>query len=227
MDTPSAPAQGAQTLARGLVALRTIAQEADGVGPNDLAERLGVHRSIAYRLLQTLVDSGFAVRGDDGRYRGSVGLLVLASGGLAGLRATVLPPMRSAAEELGATLSLLVAEGREASALAVVEPQRSRYRIAFAEGSTHPLDRGAAGHVLCAFRPAGDDDPEPVRLARERGWSQTFGEVEPGAFGLAVPLVLGDGPPMCLNLITHRHEIVESALDRMLATAREIVALAR
>ncbi len=219
--------QGAQTLARGLAALRAVAETPDGLGPNDLASRLGVHRSIAYRILQTLVEAGFVVRGADGRYRGAVGLLALAAGGYMGLRDAAVPVMRRAAEDLGATVSLLVVQGTEASALAVVNSARSRYRIVFAEGSTHPLDRGAAGHVLRAFDPPRPDDTDAVRLARAQGWSSTFAEVEPGAYGLAVPVLLDGGPNACLNVITYVAEVADLALDRLIEAAAEISALPR
>lgn len=224
MDIPAAT-QGAQTLARGLVALRAVAQEPEGVAPNDLAARLGVHRSIAYRLLQTLVEAGFAVRGEDGRYRGAVALLGLADGAMLGLRAAAVPVLRRTADELESTLSLLVAQGRQAVAVAVVEPRSARYRIVFAEGSTHPLDQGAAGHVLRSFAEPSADEPVAVTQARAQGWARTFAEVEPGAHGLAVPLPLPGGPAACLNLITYRAEIADAALDRLLAAAAEIAAL--
>ena len=58
-----------QTLARGLCALRLIATSQSGLTVREVADYLGVHRSIAYRLLNTLADLRFARKGKDGRYR--------------------------------------------------------------------------------------------------------------------------------------------------------------
>lgn len=215
---------GAQTLARGLAALRFVVDAPDGLTVQELATALGVHRSIAYRIVQTLVDCRVAVRGEDGRYRGGSGLLHYTAGAYSALRERAMPVMRRLATELEATVSLIVAESGEAVAIAVVSPTTAQYRLVFAEGSAHPLDRGSAGLALRTLEPPRDDDPEDVRVAREQGWAHTFGEVEPSAHGLAIPLRTDGRVRACLNLITHRADIADRALGPMLPAAEEIAA---
>lgn len=56
--------------------------------------------------------------------------------------------------------------------------------------------------------------------ARERGWSETFGEVEPGACGIAAPLRLG-GVDACVLLISHRRELLADAGPAIVAASRQ------
>lgn len=217
---------GAQTLARGIAALRAVVESPDGITAQELADRLDVHRTIAYRILVTLAESALIARGDDGRYRGAAGLLPLAAGAYAAFVRAAVPVLRTVAEETGATSSLLVAQGGEAVALAVLAPETARYRIVFAEGSAHPLDRGAAGHALSALTPATPSEASAVAEVRERGYAMTFAEVEPGAYGVAVPVVRPEiAAPLCLNLITFRRDVAEAAVPAALAAARSLAAL--
>jgi DNA-binding IclR family transcriptional regulator len=220
---PSRTASGAQTLARGLSALRAVALAADGMSVQELGDLLGVHRTIAYRILSTLVEAGLVSRGKDGRYRGGVGLLELHAAAYGTLKHVASTPLAVLADELGATVSLLVPESDEAVALLVISPRGVRYHIAFAEGSRHPLDRGAAGRALRAAMPATKDEASEIAEVRARGYAITHGEVEPGAWGLAAPIsVPSIGLVACVNVITHRDDLVTAATDRVLACAREL-----
>ena len=70
-------APGSQTLARGLNALQLIASSPNGMSVSQVADDIGVHRTIAYRLLSTLAQFRFVTKGDDGRYRPAAALAVL------------------------------------------------------------------------------------------------------------------------------------------------------
>ncbi|MDP9822765.1 IclR family transcriptional regulator [Nocardioides massiliensis] len=221
----SRPAPGAQTLARGLRALELVAHAPDGAAIQEIAAELDVHRSIASRILSTLAEARLVVRGGDGRYRTGAGLAALGAGIHSTLRAAAEPAMRDLAVELNATVSLLVTEGPEAVALAVIEPPSSGYVLSFRTGSRHPLERGSAGLALLAAGPARAGEPEAVTAVREQGYASTFGEVEPGAYGVAVPLEPSDGiPTACLNLITYRPEIAESAPPLLVDAAKRVAA---
>ncbi|MFD1210844.1 IclR family transcriptional regulator [Arthrobacter sp. GCM10027362] len=218
--TPSRTA-GSQTLARGLRALKTIAGSRDGLTIQEVADQLGVHRTIAYRILNTLGDEGLVRKNEDGRYRGASGLLGLATAAHSAMRAAALPVLEEVANDLQATVSLLVQEGPDAVALAVSEPRGTSYHIAFTEGSRHPLGQGAAGRALLAWHSPSDRDPEEIRTAREQGFATTFGEVEPGAYGVAAPIA-GTDAPACINLITNRKELAEGAAEAIVAAAARI-----
>ncbi|MEO8283734.1 MAG: IclR family transcriptional regulator, partial [Pseudarthrobacter sp.] len=134
-----------------------------------------------------------------------------------------LPVLTELADQLQQTVSLLVREGQDAVALAVVEPRNLAYRISFSEGSRHPLNRGAAGHAISSCAAPTCQDPDPVRQAREKGYALTYGEVEPNMFGLAAPIQgKAWASAACVNLITNRKELAESAVPAITAAADRI-----
>ncbi|TFD52270.1 IclR family transcriptional regulator [Cryobacterium frigoriphilum] len=187
----------------------------EGVSVQELAESLVVHRTIASRLLGTLADANLVAKGRDGRYRGAVGLLALSGGAFSSLRELSLPILRSLADALRATVSLMVVDGGEAVALCVVTSREAKFKVIFAEGSTHPLDRAAAGYALSSLRPPVAHESEKISEARRLGYSTSFAEVEPNAFGLAVPIALGGGIEAALNLITFQPDLVDAAIEPM------------
>src|SRR5262249_39627282 len=141
---------GSQTLARGLTALMTIVESPDGMSGQDLADRLAVHRTIAYRLLQTLTSFGLVAHGPDGLDPPGARLAMLADSYLPGLREASLPIMKEVADELGCTVSLFVAARSEAVSIALVEPTTVSWHLRFKVGMRTPIDRGAAGYALLA-----------------------------------------------------------------------------
>lgn len=220
-DTAGAP--GSQTLARGLTALQAVAAAPEGLTVQQIADHVGVHRTITYRLLNTLTSFRLVARGDDGRYRSAAALAVLGSSFDNNVRQLSLPTLRALADELGTTVSLLVAEGDQQVAVAVIVPTQVGYQLAFHEGSRHPLSRGAAGIALLAAMPRRPDERQTVQQAREHGWAVTHGEIEPGTYGLAVPVRRRPpAPPTCINLISHREDVVLGGRDAVLAAAERL-----
>ncbi len=222
-DAAAETARGSQTLARGLAALQAVAAEPEGLTVQQVADRVGVHRTISYRLLNTLTGFRLIAKGDDGRYRSAAALAVLGASFDNNVRQLCLPTLRALADELGTTVSLLVAEGDQQVAVAVIVPTQVGYQLAFHEGSRHPLSLGAAGIALLAAMPARPGERDIVPQTRERGWVVTHGEIEPGTFGLAVPVRRRPpAPPTCINLISHREDVVLRGRDAVLAAARRL-----
>ncbi|MEB3903205.1 helix-turn-helix domain-containing protein [Mycobacterium ulcerans] len=214
---------GSQTLARGLTALQLVAASPAGLSMQEVADRVGVHRTIAYRLLLTLTQFRLVAKGEDGRFRPAAGLAVLGASFDHNVRQLSLPTLRALADDLGTTVSLLVAEGDEQVALAVIVPTQVAYQLAFHEGSRYPLDRGAAGIALLASMAARLGERELVAATRRRGWVTTFGEIEPNTYGLAVPVSRpAPAPPTCINLISHREDVVMRAKGAVIDAARQL-----
>src|SRR5437870_9942957 len=111
---PGRTRDGNQTLARGLRVLLAIADSKQGLSVQQVGEMLGVHRSIAYRLLQTLVDFGLVARSSDGPYIPGARLATLAEAYLPTLRDVTGPVMRSLADRLQSTISLFVEQDDQA-----------------------------------------------------------------------------------------------------------------
>ncbi|CAN5413272.1 hypothetical protein BH11ACT7_BH11ACT7_09780 [soil metagenome] len=167
-------------------------------------------------------------KAEDGRYRAASGLAVLGASFDNSLRQVCLPHLRALADELSTTVSLLVAEGDQQVAIAVIVPTQVAYQLSFHEGSRHPLERGAAGIALLACMPPRPGERDLVTLTREQGWVLTHGEIEPNTYGLAVPLHrLPPSPPTCIKPISHREDVAErgrEAVVRAAATLSELLA---
>ncbi len=175
-------APGSQTLARGLAALQLVATSRSGLTAQQVADDIGVHRTIAYRLLSTLSQFRLVAKGEDGRYRAAAALAVLGASFDNHVRQLSLPTLRALADELGSTVSLLVAEGDQQVAIAVIVPTNVYYQLSFHEGSRYPLDRGAAGLALLASMPPRPGERELVPQTRQQGWVITHGEIEPNTY---------------------------------------------
>lgn len=219
-------APGSQTLARGLTVLQAIATSRSGLTVQQVADHIGVHRTIAYRLLATLAQFRLVAKGEDGRYRSAAALAVLGASFDNNVRQLSLPTLRGLADELGSTVSLLVAEGDQQVAIAVIVPTNVFYQLSFHEGSRYPLERGAAGIALLACMPPRPGERDLVPRTRQDGWVITHGEIEPNTFGLAVPVRRRPpSPPTCINLISHREDVVLDGKDAVIKAANELSAI--
>lgn len=170
------PSETAQTLDRGLRLLHLVADTPGGLTVTEAATRLGVGRTVVYRLATTLGEHGLVRRDGTGRLQLGAGVLHLARRAQPLVANAALPALRRLAEQVGATAHLTVVDGGEAVALLVVEPTWTRFHVAYRTGSRHPLDRGAAGQAILAGR------------AGRHGYLATAGELEPGAHGVAAPV---------------------------------------
>ena len=217
---------GSQTLARGLTALQVVAASPTGLTMQELADQVGVHRTIAYRLLTTLSQFRLVAKGEDGRFRPAAGLAVLGASFDRNVRQLSLPTLRALADELGTTVSLLIAEGDQQVAIAVIVPTQVAYQLSFHEGSRYPLNRGAAGIALLASMPPRPGERDLVVQARECGWVTTYGEIEPNTYGLAVAVRRpAPSPPTCINLISHREDVVLRGKDSVIKAAEQLSVL--
>ncbi len=219
-------APGSQTLARGLAALQLVATARHGLTAQQVADSIGVHRTIAYRLLTTLAQFRLLAKGEDGRYRSAAGLAALGASFDNNVRQLCGPTLRTLADDLGATVSLLVAEGDQQVAIAVIVPTNVFYQLSFHEGSRYPLDRGSAGIALLASMPPQPGERDLVPQTRRQGWVITHGEVEPNTYGLAVPVRRRPpAPPTCINLISHREDIVLGGREAVVRAAQDLSAI--
>ncbi|WBB82505.1 helix-turn-helix domain-containing protein [Micromonospora sp. WMMD882] len=167
----------AQTLDRGLRLLHLVADATGGLTVTEAAHRLGIGRAAVYRLVSALTEHGMLRRDGAGRLRLGAGVLHLARRAQPLLAEGALPALRRLAEQSGATAHLTIVEGGEGVALAVVEPSWTSFHVAYRSGSRHPLERGAAGRAILAGR------------AGSAGPVTTAGELQPGAYGVAAPVL--------------------------------------
>jgi DNA-binding IclR family transcriptional regulator len=197
----------AQTLDRGLRLLTLVADSPSGVTVTEAANRLGVGRAVVYRLAATLTAHSMLRRDGAGRLRAGIGLIHLARRAQPLLADVALPALRTLAEQVGATAHLTIADGTEAVAVAVVEPSSTMFHVAYRVGSRHPLDRGAAGRAI---------------LAGEL--SLSAGELQPGAYGVAAPIVGVDGLTASVGVVSLAELDLRTAREPILAAAAAIAA---
>ena len=190
MTAGGATGPSVQTLDRGLRLLHLLAAAPGGLTAGELAARLDVHRAIVYRLLGTLAQHRLVIRGSDGRHRLWTGLVELARGVVPNWRTVAVPELQTLARDLAATATLSVAAEDSAVALLVVEPPNTPIHVAYQPGLRHPLTRGASGKAILAGRPPAPREAKEITEVRRRGYSITRGELQPGAVGIAAPVVV-------------------------------------
>ncbi len=169
-------------------ALTLISDSPNGLSVAELADKMGIDRAIAYRIVGTLELDGFICRASNGHIHLGGAILTLASGMEPQLRSCAGPVLHRLAQDTRATAFLSVARGAEAVALLVAESEAGPIRVSYRVGSRHPLERGAAGIAILAGRPATRNDSDAVREARSKGYSITRGELQRGAVGVAAPV---------------------------------------
>ncbi len=90
---PTGTPAGAQTLERGLAVLTELARHDAGLSTAQVAAAVGLHRTVAHRLLVSLVGTGFARRDAAGRHH--VGPAVVRPRGRRAARRCATSPARS------------------------------------------------------------------------------------------------------------------------------------
>lgn len=120
----------------------------------EAADRLGVARSTAHRLLSMLVYRDFAWQDEDRRYHvGEVMRRPPPTEPAAELRRVALPAMRALVERTGETVNLMVRTGDRVRFVATVECDQL-LRVGDREGRVLPAHLASGGLVLLATLPA-------------------------------------------------------------------------
>ncbi|HTW15600.1 MAG TPA: IclR family transcriptional regulator [Nocardioides sp.] len=206
--------------------LATMLQLEGSLTVADAAERLGVARSTAHRLLQMLVYRDFAVQDDRrGYHAGPVLQLAEHSRSrTARLRSAALPHLRRLVEAVGESANVTIRTGAEARFIASVESGQA-LRVTSREGMVFPAHRTSGGLLLLAELPpselaalyAASDDraggdaeadrPDLPRLRselariRKQGFAVNQGRSEKGVVAVGVPVRSGDGTAMaCVSV---------------------------
>lgn len=198
-----------QSVTRAAQALRCVA--ASPCGLSDVAAALGVHRSTALRLLQTLEQEGLVRRVASGRFVIGFGVIPLAESAIAGIdvRATAHPHLARLAADIGHTVHLAqLIDGQ----LIYVDKVDGPGTVAMGSRLGQPTEvhtAAVAKIVLChlpdadrnrmiqeadfrAYGPRTITDPRDylreLRLTRQRGWAEDDGEKEDYINCVAVPV---------------------------------------
>jgi DNA-binding IclR family transcriptional regulator len=223
VDDGAAPQS--QTLDRGVRILEHLATAGTAQPISEIGQALGLHRSIAYRLLRTLEDHQLVERDTVGHYRLGLGLAGLARGVRADLQtacaaATDRPGGRARHDGLPRR-----ARGKRRGDHRQRGAARHAAHVVYRPGTRHPVGRGAPGLALLMPEPPSVDDRNALRAARRTGWASSHGEVIPGLRSVAVPVLGPDGGGRAALAVVFVDESADVArLGRALASASEKVA---
>ena len=197
-----------QTLSRGIRILEVLADARVPLTIDEIAARLEVHRSVAYRLLRTLEDHRLVGRDASGSVTLGARMAALAAGVAHDLQAEALPELTAIANELGMTCFLGVLDGDDCITLASIEPRHAIASVAQRPGARHPVTVGAPGKaILAQLRPSewptGIEQTlrEEVERARTRGYATSHDEVIPTVQSVAVPLALRGQRPAAIAVV--------------------------
>ncbi|WP_457317500.1 IclR family transcriptional regulator [Sinomonas sp. RB5] len=203
-------ANGVQAVERVVRALEILAQEGSAA-VGDVAERMGVHKSTASRILGALETHGFVQQSSRrGKYQLGVGLLRIASSipRRLSLVHAARPVLEDLAQQYGETVNLAVR--RDVYAVNVDQAMGSANLASFDWiGSLTPLHSTSSGKVFLAYLHASDREEllrraeltafTPHTLSRaelmkelpeivRRGYASTRGELEEGLNAIAAPV---------------------------------------
>ncbi|MEU1980349.1 helix-turn-helix domain-containing protein [Nocardia sp. NPDC019395] len=185
-----------KTLHHGLQILEALSRHPHGLTVTDVADAVGVHRTVAHRLIRTLEAHRLCRRDENKRITLGTGLVTLAEPVEQDLRTVARPVLEELAERTRATAHLVIRESdTEVRALMVVEPRNAEVHVAFRPGQVHPIDRGSAGLVMLAANPPAPGERPEVTAARELGYAVTRGEVVATVFGISALIPRRRGTP--------------------------------
>jgi IclR family pca regulon transcriptional regulator len=239
-----------RSFARGLAVLRSFGADAQAQTLTEVAERAGLTRAGARRILLTLLSLGYVAA--EGRlFRLTPKVLEL---GFAYLTSQPVwtqaqPVMEALVEELRQSSSAAVLDGNEIVYVLRI-PAHKIMSINLGVGSRLPADCSSMGRVLLAGlapeqlrqRIAGMNlvahtpntivDPEKLLAAieqvRVQGWSLVVEELEPGLVSMAAPIYDHAGRVVAaINISGHARtssaeHLLQVSLPRLLAAAAKI-----
>ena len=194
---------------RALLVLEALAEQ-PRQGVTELSKRLGLTKTIVFRLLSTLEGRGFVIR-DEGPvfslgYR--MGVLGEQAGAQNALLSAARPIMEKLRDDTTENINLVIREGAQSLALATLAGQHNM-RLYANSGRYGPLHAGGGSMLLLAYAPdemqetvlsgplprftsATSVEPEDLRgrleTIRTDGFNIAINDLDEGAFSIAAPI---------------------------------------
>ncbi len=193
-----------------------LANHPEGLGINQLAQKVSLAPSTAFRYLSTLQEIGHVDQGPDKKYRLTPRLyaLGLAAAGSSSSIGQLKAGVERLATRTGETVLVTVRQGLSSICVAQQESQH-RLKITAHPGSRQDIRLGASGRVLLASLPDDEIDviltaspvpkltaqtitsPESLKRliskVREDGYCVSASEIDSGVLGVATPIRDTDG----------------------------------
>lgn len=200
------------TLRRGLAVLDALIDNRQGLGVNEIARKVALHKSTVSRLCATLEQAGYVDRDSQtGKFAPGARMYRLADAEphAVDIRQAARPILRALVDTLGETANLVAREGSEFVRIEVVDGSRS-LRMLCRVGQRSPAHASAMAKAILAFT-----DPDEVKAIlgsrplqaltpntitnkahlvrhlaeiRERGYSVDLEEIEEGLRCVGAPV---------------------------------------
>jgi DNA-binding IclR family transcriptional regulator len=219
-DATTAP--HSQTLSRGIRVLEALAESPLTIA--GLAEALGVHRSIVYRILRTLEDHGLVSRDSSGLVSLAPRMAALARGVERDLQSAARGELTAVANDLGMTAFLVTLDRAECVTLLSVEP-RAGTTVAQRPGTRHSLSVGAPGIAIQSLLTEDQlaDHGVAERRTSPSEWATSHDEVIAGLSSIAVPLRFPGSPPSALAVVFIAGSGDDTVIGHRLIAARDAI----
>jgi len=238
---PEAPDDpGSRTLRRGLQVLDAVlAQGRDGARVVDLCRAAGLERATVYRLLATLLESGYVAQRGRFRYVAGPRLAAMAEpAGQPNMAMRLAPVLERVSRACGDAAFAIVREGPTSHCIARHVGTHPVQILVIQVGTRQPLGVGAAGLALLAALPDaemqaaiaanaqalpryGGMTPERlailVRATRERGWSVVGNHATQGVLAAGIAVRNAAGEPVAAISVA-------STVDRMPRGRQQLIA---
>jgi len=176
----------------------------------EICRSTGFAKTTALRMLATLANRGYVTRErGSGRYSIGPAALVMSGSFRNRLRKTARATLSQLVATTGETALMHVLDGDMSLCIAKVESPQP-IRVTYDEGRRGPLHAGSSGKVLLAFLDAAEREATLKRIpleryteatttdlsvlrrdlaaVRERGYVQTFGELDVDVYGIGAPV---------------------------------------
>ena len=231
---------GSRTLRRGLQVLDAVLQSGrDGLRVVDLCRVADLKRPVVYRLLSTLVESGYVA--GHGRFRYVAGPRLAEHAqrvAPSDFAARLQPVLARVSAACGDAAFAIVREGPASHCIARHVGTHPVQVLVIQVGTRQPLGVGAAGLALLAALPDeevaaaiasnspalwryGSMTPDRmkimVRATRERGWSVIGNHAIHGVLAVGMAVLSGDGDPVAAISVA-------STIDRMPRERQQLIA---
>ena len=231
--------------------LATMLQVEGSLTVTAAAQRLGVARSTAHRLLTTLVYRDFAVQADDRSYSAGpvLALGIHTQSRADSVRALATPHLAALVDRTGESANLTVLAGDRVRFVGSVESEQP-LRVGNREGTVFPAHLTSGGKAMLAelddetvrelhsperWGERTEQRPDPAQLVREletvrrSGVAMNVGATEDGVTAIGVAVHLGPGPAQAavsvsLPTLRFSERILPSLVGAVQAAARDIEA---
>lgn len=177
-----------QTLERGMHALECIARKHGQMTVAQLADHLGINRTIAYRITRTLSHLGYIRTNENLQLELSSKIIDLYNCYEMNIPPIAQQVLNELSLQTQSSASLVIAEGLDCVVVKTSAKHSSNLQTNYQLGSRIPLGMAASGIAIAITYSSQPDESDEIKLARSQGYAYSEGKLQAGAIGLFMPI---------------------------------------